>query len=77
MLTLTYEDKLIPSQKQIAVIEDILAVCIKVWNYALMERKDWYKSRKCAVNYCSLQHEYIIPEVKLLRLLRFENFVMS
>ncbi|NEO37834.1 MAG: transposase [Moorea sp. SIOASIH] len=61
MLRLTYEYKLIPSQKQIAVIEDILAVCRKVWNYALRERKDWYKSRKCAVNYCSLQHEYIIP----------------
>ena len=61
MLRLTYEYKLIPSQKQIAVIEDILAVCRKVWNYALRERKDWYKSRKCSVNYCSLQHEYIIP----------------
>ncbi|NEP24703.1 transposase [Moorena sp. SIO3I6] len=61
MLTLTYEYKLIPSQQQIAVIEDILKVCRKVWNYALRERKDWYKSRKCAVNYCSLQQEYIIP----------------
>ena len=61
MITLTYEYKLIPSQQQIAVIEDMLTVCRKVWNYALRERKDWYKSRKCAVNYCSLQQEYIIP----------------
>ncbi|AOX03837.1 transposase [Moorena producens PAL-8-15-08-1] len=61
MITLTYEYNLIPSQQQIAVIEDMLTVCRKVWNYALRERKDWYKSRKCAVNYCSLQQEYIIP----------------
>ncbi|MEA5545532.1 transposase [Limnoraphis robusta CCNP1324] len=60
MLTLTYEFKLIPSQEQIAVIEDMLAVCRKVWNYALRERKDWINSRKCAVNSCSLQQEYIV-----------------
>ena len=61
MLTLTYEFKLIPSTEQITIIENILAVCIKVWNYALRERKDWINSRKCAVNCCSLQQEYIIP----------------
>ncbi|WAN69565.1 transposase [Moorena producens JHB] len=61
MMTLTYEYKLIPSQKQIVIIEDILVVCRKVWNYALRERKDWYQSRKCAINCCSLQQEYIIP----------------
>ncbi|MGB3193549.1 MAG: helix-turn-helix domain-containing protein, partial [Limnoraphis sp.] len=61
MLTLTYEFKLIPSQEQIATIEEMLAVCRKVWNYALRERKDWISSRKCAVNSCSLQQEYIVP----------------
>ncbi|NEO56973.1 MAG: transposase [Okeania sp. SIO3B5] len=61
MLTLTYEFKLIPSPEQIAIIEDMLAVCTKVWNYALRERKDWINSRKCAVNSCSLHQEYIIP----------------
>ena len=60
MLTLTYEFKLVPSQKQITIIEDMLAVCRKVWNYALRERKDWINSRKCAVNSCSLYQEYII-----------------
>ena len=60
MLTLTYSFKLIPSQKQIAIIEDMLAVCRQVWNYALRERKDWINSRKCAVNSCSLYQEYII-----------------
>ena len=61
MLTLTHEFKLIPSQKQIAIIEEMLAVCRKVWNYALRERKDWYNSRKCSINSCSLISEYIIP----------------
>ncbi len=60
MLTLTYEFQLVPSQKQIVIIEEMLAVCRKVWNYALRERKDWIKSRKCAINSCSLQQEYII-----------------
>ncbi|MGB3190875.1 MAG: helix-turn-helix domain-containing protein, partial [Limnoraphis sp.] len=41
MLTLTYEFKLIPSQEQITIIENMLVVCRKVWNYALRERKDW------------------------------------
>ncbi|KMW70597.1 RNA-guided endonuclease InsQ/TnpB family protein [Limnoraphis robusta] len=60
MLTVTYEYKFYPSQEQIATIEDMLAVCRKVWNYALRERKDWINSRKCAINSCSLQQEYII-----------------
>ena len=35
--------------------------CRKVYNYALAERKDWYKSRSCQINACSLRSEYIIP----------------
>lgn len=32
----------------------------KVYNYALAERRDWIKSRKCDVNACSIRSEYII-----------------
>lgn len=60
MLTLTYEYKLVPTPEQIAEMEHILEVCASVWNYALRERKDWIASRKCLVNACSLQREYII-----------------
>ncbi|MEA5567204.1 transposase [Anabaena sp. UHCC 0399] len=60
MLTLTYEYKLKPTKQQIEDIENILTVCRKVWNYALRERKDWVNSRKCKVNACSLECEYII-----------------
>ena len=60
MLTLTYEYKLIPTQAQIDEMNHILNVCASVWNYALRERKDWIASRKCPVNACSIEREYIM-----------------
>lgn len=60
MLTLAYEYKLIPTTAQIDKMDHILDVCTSVWNYALRERKDWIASRKCSVNACSLQREYIM-----------------
>lgn len=60
MLTLTYEYKLKPTAQQIKELENSLDVCRKVWNYALKERKDWIASRKCPINACSLQSEYIM-----------------
>jgi putative transposase len=60
MFTLTYEYKLNPTKQQIEDIENILTVCRKVWNYALRERKDWVNSRKCKINACSLEYEYIM-----------------
>jgi len=32
-----------------------------VYNYALRERKDWVKARKCPIDRCSIESEYIIP----------------
>jgi putative transposase len=61
MLTITYEYKLQPSLEQEAVIEDWLEICLKVYNFALAERKDWVRSRKCQINACSINREYIIP----------------
>ena len=40
---------------------DWLETSRNVWNYALGERKDWYKSRSCRINACSLKGEYVIP----------------
>ena len=42
-------------------MESYLETCRKVYNYALAERKAWIESRKCAVNACSIRHEYIMP----------------
>jgi putative transposase len=61
VFSLTYEFKLKPTSRQIEIFTDWLEQCRRVYNYALAERKDWYKSRSCQVNACSLAGEYIIP----------------
>ena len=55
MFNLTYEFKLKPTQKQIAIFEEWLETHRRVYNHALAERKDWYRSRSCQVNACSLR----------------------
>jgi putative transposase len=61
VFNLTYEFKLKPTQNQIAMFEEWLETHRRVYNHALAERKDWYKSRSCQVNACSLRSCYIIP----------------
>jgi putative transposase len=61
MLNMTWEFKLEPTPDQVTQIEQILAVCRQVWNFALRERKDWLNSRKSPINACSLKQEYILP----------------
>ncbi len=61
MFTLTYEFKLKPTQAQVAIFQDWLEQCRRVYNYALAERKDWFKSRSCPTNSCCVHSEYIIP----------------
>ncbi|MDY6784522.1 MAG: transposase [Cyanobacteriota bacterium] len=60
MFNLTYEFKLKPTQKHVAKFEQWLEINRRVYNYALGERKDWYNSRSCRINACSLRSEYII-----------------
>ncbi len=61
MFNLTYEFKLKPTRNQVAIFEDWLEQNRRLYNYALGERKDWFKSRSCQINACSLRSEYIIP----------------
>jgi putative transposase len=61
VFNLTYEFKLKPTQNQIVMFEEWLETHRRVYNHALAERKDWYKSRSCQVNVCSLRSCYIIP----------------
>ena len=61
VFNLVYEFKLKPTAAQVTIFKDWLEQCTKVYNYALAERKDWYKSRSCFLNACSLRSEYIIP----------------
>jgi len=61
VFSLTYEFKLKPTPKQAVIFTDWLEECRRVYNYALAERKDWFKSRSCQINACSLKSQYIIP----------------
>ncbi|PSP02807.1 MAG: transposase, partial [Cyanobacteria bacterium SW_7_48_12] len=61
MINLTYQYKLEPTKAQSQTMSDWLETSRKVWNYALGERKDWYKSRSCRIDACSIKSEYVIP----------------
>jgi len=64
VFNLTYEFKLKPTTTQVAIFEDWLEQCRRVYNFALAERKDWFKSRSCQINACSIRPEYIIPAAR-------------
>ncbi len=61
MLTMNYTYRIYPSQDQQQIMKEWLETCRRVYNYSLRELKDWIASRKCPVDRCSLQSEYIIP----------------
>lgn len=61
MFSLTYEFKLKPTREQVSTFETWIEQCRQVYNYALAERKAWYKSRSCQINACCVHSEYIIP----------------
>lgn len=61
MLILNYTYRIYPDATQQLLMRDWLETCRKVYNYSLRELKDWLASRKCSVDKCSLEKEYIIP----------------
>ena len=61
MINLTYEYRIYPIADQEATMLDWLEQLRRVYNYGLRERKDWIRSRKCEMNACSINREYIIP----------------
>ena len=64
MFNLTYEFKLKPIVAQVTIFEDWLEQCRGVYNSALAEHKDWFKSPSCQINACSIRAEYIIPAAR-------------
>ena len=42
------------------MLDEWLELCRRSYNYALRELKDWIASRKCPVDRCSLESEYIM-----------------
>ncbi len=65
MLTLTYRYRIYPSAAQEHQFSEWMEICRGAYNYALREIKAWCDSRKCLVDRCSLEKEYILsPELK-------------
>ncbi|KGF72865.1 hypothetical protein DO97_03855 [Neosynechococcus sphagnicola sy1] len=60
MLTMNYTYRIYPDVTQQTELLEWLETCRGVYNYALRELKDWIASRKCPVDRCSLEKEYII-----------------
>jgi putative transposase len=61
MLTMNYTYRIYPDLYQSAMMLEWLETSRKVYNRALCELKDWINSRKCLVDRCSFDREYIIP----------------
>ncbi|HEY9598887.1 MAG TPA: transposase [Cyanophyceae cyanobacterium] len=59
-ITLNYCYRIYPDATQEQTFLDWLEICRSTYNYALREIKDWVNSRKCSLDYCSLEKEYII-----------------
>jgi putative transposase len=60
MLTLTHRYRIYPDSAQEQQLIEWMEICRGAFNYALREIKDWCDSRKCPIDRCSLEKEYII-----------------
>ncbi|MFB8789037.1 MAG: transposase [Potamolinea sp.] len=61
---MNYCYRIYPDANQEQTMLHWLEISRKVYNYALREIKDWVNSRKCSLDYCSLEREYIVPADK-------------
>ena len=59
-MILNYRYRIYPDPKQIELLNEWLETCRVSYNYALRELKDWIASRKCPIDRCSLESEYIM-----------------
>jgi len=61
MFTFNYCYRIYPDVTQKQRLIEWIEICRRAYNYALGEIKDWCNSRKCLIDRCSLEKEYIIP----------------
>jgi putative transposase len=61
MLRLTHRYRIYPDAKAEQTLIEWMEICRSAFNYALREIKDWCDSRKCLIDRCSLEKEYILP----------------
>jgi putative transposase len=59
-MILNYVYRIYPDSNQIDLLNEWLETCRVSYNYALRELKDWIASRKCPMDRCSLESEYIM-----------------
>ena len=59
-MILNYTYRLYPDAKQVELLSEWLETCRVSYNYALRDLKDWIASRKCPIDRCSLESEYIM-----------------
>jgi putative transposase len=59
-MILNYVYRIYPDNSQIDLLNEWLETCRVSYNYALRELKDWIASRKCSIDRCSLESEYIM-----------------
>ena len=60
MMLLNYCYRVYPDAQQVELLNEWLETCRVSYNYALRELKDWIASRKCPIDRCSLETEYIM-----------------
>ena len=60
MLTLAYRYRIYPNTTQEQQLIEWMDICRSAYNYALREIKDWCLGRKCLVDRCSIEKEYIL-----------------
>ena len=60
MVNMNYTYRIYPDLHQSAIMLEWLETSRKVYNRALRELKDWINSRKCLIDRCSIEREYII-----------------
>ena len=59
-MILNYRYRIDPDPEQVELLNEWLETCRVSYNYALRELKDWIASRKCSIDRCSLESEYIM-----------------
>lgn len=58
---MNYRYRIYPDITQQSKLFEWMEICRSSYNYALREIKDWCNSRKCMVDKCSIEQEYILP----------------
>lgn len=59
-ITINYTYAIYPSQEQREKMLSWLETCRRLYNHCLRDLKDWISSRKCSIDSCSLDREYIM-----------------